>query len=352
MCTPNLFSYATKELSQDAIICWLIAWALTEPEDENECGRQLRDLGRAFVHALLAKHDASLEGDIQCPEAREVHRQDRYIDVLARIRNENAAHVLLIESKIDEDGDPDTLKRYFREVIDGNTKLGRVVRPEVRRIFLKTGNQSRAEDERIEQATGFMVFNRRDFLDVLDRYQGDHSVVKDFRAHLQRKEDDFNGFRHGWSWRAWEGLYRHLDGQLGGGDWDYANPPGGAKLLVFWWHRVEIELEGGEDLYLQIEARPENPSRRNICFKVKSDSTHTTAAQRRAVRDKCRAAILNAGGGRVTRPRRMGVGRHMTVAVWKGDWLVFNGNGLFDLHGTVANLQQAEQIIDTAVNNL
>ena len=25
--TPNLFDFATKELSQDAVICWLIAWA-------------------------------------------------------------------------------------------------------------------------------------------------------------------------------------------------------------------------------------------------------------------------------------------------------------------------------------
>jgi hypothetical protein len=24
---PNLFNYATSELSQDAFICWLIAWA-------------------------------------------------------------------------------------------------------------------------------------------------------------------------------------------------------------------------------------------------------------------------------------------------------------------------------------
>ena len=24
---PNIFNYATKELSQDAVICWLIDWA-------------------------------------------------------------------------------------------------------------------------------------------------------------------------------------------------------------------------------------------------------------------------------------------------------------------------------------
>ena len=49
---PNLFDYATKELSQDAVICWLIDWAGREtngdPEDE-----ELRQCGLAFVDALF-----------------------------------------------------------------------------------------------------------------------------------------------------------------------------------------------------------------------------------------------------------------------------------------------------------
>ena len=31
--TPNLFDYATKELSQDAFFCWLLAWADEECRD-------------------------------------------------------------------------------------------------------------------------------------------------------------------------------------------------------------------------------------------------------------------------------------------------------------------------------
>jgi hypothetical protein len=30
---PNLFSYATSELSQDAFICWLLSWASLEYKD-------------------------------------------------------------------------------------------------------------------------------------------------------------------------------------------------------------------------------------------------------------------------------------------------------------------------------
>ena len=42
---PNIFRYATKELSQDAVICWLIEWAYhDDPEYEQlrKCGQRTR----------------------------------------------------------------------------------------------------------------------------------------------------------------------------------------------------------------------------------------------------------------------------------------------------------------------
>jgi hypothetical protein len=53
MPAPNLFSHATKELSQDAFLCWLLDWAnkayaQTDP--------QMHRAGRMFLNALLAKH--------------------------------------------------------------------------------------------------------------------------------------------------------------------------------------------------------------------------------------------------------------------------------------------------------
>ena len=76
---PNLFNYATKELSQDAIICWLIEWAGTQAENESE--QQLRKVGHAFVDALLTKHGVVLTGSVRCTE---IHQQNLGIDVLAR----------------------------------------------------------------------------------------------------------------------------------------------------------------------------------------------------------------------------------------------------------------------------
>ena len=74
-------------------------------------------------------------------------------------------------------------------------------------------------------------------------------------------------------------------------------------------------------------------------------------ARRSMIRERCRAEIL-ATGDDLVRPAPKKVGRHMTVAVWTGDWLAFNCDGLLSLEGTVANLRQAEQIIDAAARNL
>ena len=43
---PNIFKYATKELSQDAVVCWLVACARAAPEE-------LHIIGLAFVQALM-----------------------------------------------------------------------------------------------------------------------------------------------------------------------------------------------------------------------------------------------------------------------------------------------------------
>ncbi len=141
---PNLFTYATKELSQDAMICWLIEWSAVQVANESQ--QALRDLGRAFVQALLGKHRVNLAGAIRHAE---IHQQDRSIDVLARIQDEHAGHVFLIEDKTGTKDTSDKLQRYQDAVSSGKTKLGEV--PEHWPIYLKTGNQSHAEDRKVEE---------------------------------------------------------------------------------------------------------------------------------------------------------------------------------------------------------
>ena len=146
---PNVFNYATKELSQDAVICWLLDWAGRQ-DAQGEEDKALRDCGRRFVEALLDEHGASLDGDIKKIEIRQ---QDKSIDVLARINYHNdRQQVLLIEDKTSTGDHSGQLKRYYDAVVEGKTGLGEVSEETLYPIFFKTGNQSRAEEKRIEES--------------------------------------------------------------------------------------------------------------------------------------------------------------------------------------------------------
>ena len=149
---PNIFEYATKELSQDAVICWLLAWADTKaashPADE-----QLHQLGRRFLEALFDKW-RDWPVDLGDEVSVEICRQERNIDVLAHI---NDRYVLLIEDKRGTGAHDDQLQRYWKAVAGGNTVLGPVDPDDVYPIYFKTGNQalSTAEDIGRHQSTPY-----------------------------------------------------------------------------------------------------------------------------------------------------------------------------------------------------
>lgn len=344
---PNIFNYATKELSQDAVICWLIDWAGRKGGQDKE-DDALRDCGRRFVEALLAEHGASLDPDI---EKVEIRQQDHSIDVLARI---NGRQVLLIEDKTSTGDHSGQLKRYYEAVVGGKTELGEVREENLFPIFFKTGNQSRAEEKRIEESveTGrsYKVFNRKEFLEkALNDYKGSNPILLDFRAYLQEWEDDANSFndwkegeRTKWSWNAWQGFFRHLEGKLTHcRGWGYVpNPQGG--FLGLWWSANDVE--GGE-MYLQLEIVTGKPDIQKLCFKVAVSNKE----DRGAMKDKWRKLVSDEGGEEVELSRtRSGV--TMTIALWKNPWLAFDSDGRLDKEATVANLKKAEEVLAKAID--
>ena len=129
---PNLFDYATKELSQDAMVCWLLKWSEHRYQSQH---RALHNCGVRFVRELLQMHGASLGNEI---EKMEIYRQEQHIDVLARVNNE---HVLLIEDKTDTKDRGNQLEKCYQAVVRGKTRLGKVDDSLLHPIYLQTGNQ-------------------------------------------------------------------------------------------------------------------------------------------------------------------------------------------------------------------
>jgi hypothetical protein len=97
--TPNLYSFATKELAQDATIAYILAWA--HPA-YRESPPRLHRLGTALLRALLARPNG--ETDIPAITSIHVETQVDHIDVLARINDEESdGIVLVIEDKVGTD---------------------------------------------------------------------------------------------------------------------------------------------------------------------------------------------------------------------------------------------------------
>ena len=341
---PNLFHYATKELSQDAMICWLIKWAGrgkgAGPEQE-----ELRRCGRRFVSALLNhkrddKDPIELEDDVET----EIHRQERSIDVLARV---NDKHVLLIEDKTGTKDHSKQLQRYYDNVVNGNTQIGAIAKEHLYPVYLKTGNQSLADDHRIEAIENYKVFDRADFLNVLNRYGGRNSILLDFRQYLQKLEDETNSYTE-WTrdagrefWHAWEGFYRRLEGELdisARGGWGYVSNKSGGFLGFWWW-----PSDSGE-LYLQIEGGGRREAR--FCFKVYAEGKDSE--QQGNLKWHWHERVLAAGKQQVVKPDVMRRGKTMTVAWWN-NWLAFGKDGKLDISNIVENLKRAEAVLEAAI---
>lgn len=318
---PNLFDFATSELSQDAFLCWLIAWADPSLADADAT---LHRTGRALLSQLLAKHGLELPGSGSAASATsaasvKVSRQFEHIDVLATI---GETIVLAIEDKTDTVNHSQQLDRY-RDVVeeyfpDRQHAL----------IYLKTGDQS---SYRAVEAKGWRVFDRTDLLAILRpaRPQTTNAILVDFLDHLEGIERQVRAFATAppsdWDAMAWKGFFGALRDELDG-TWAYVpNPTGG--FMGFWWGFNEI---AGGELYLQLEQD-------KLVVKVAVDDR----ARRREIRDAwVTRALAELSSMGFERPARLGHGTYMTVAVLDADYR-HHENGRLDLERTLAQLRQA-----------
>jgi hypothetical protein len=105
---PNLFRFATGELSQDAFLCWLLDWASAEHAEDDA---SLHRAGRTLLKALLEKHG---EAAVDVSHVT-VHPQYFGADVVAEIGDRL---VLLIEDKIHAEQHDNQLTRYKAAVTE------------------------------------------------------------------------------------------------------------------------------------------------------------------------------------------------------------------------------------------
>src|SRR4051794_9918763 len=104
---PNLFDFATSELSQDAFICWLLSWA---HRDQRANGEALHQTGTALLGRLLGLHGIAAPDEYR---SLRVEHQYQGLDILVLV-NDDAA--LLIEDKTHTSEHSSQLRRYLDAV--------------------------------------------------------------------------------------------------------------------------------------------------------------------------------------------------------------------------------------------
>lgn len=323
MSRPNLFNYATSELSQDAFICWLLSWADPVHREED---RLLHTAGTDFLKALFA------QAGHQCPEPiqkLEVLKQYQNIDVLVLV---NDVFPLLIEDKTNTKNHSGQLIHY-QNAVKKEFSLASVPA-----IYFKTGDQSCYTG--VEQ-DGYAVFGRKHLLTLLRKSLESgvkDQIFLDFYHYLLAIEESVCAFStlpvSEWTGNCWKGFFIELQEQLQEGTWDYVpNPSGG--FFGFWWH-------GKGNKYLQLEQD-------KLCFKIEVPEKHEQSPQRR---EWYRKLVSASGKGHrnVQKPARFGQGRWMTAAVVSGDYRKCDEQGVLDLAATVQGLREVETFMDEVLS--
>jgi hypothetical protein len=329
MVMPNLFEYATSELSQDAMLCWLAAWA--QPEAA-ELDPRLHELGLRFVGELfrVAGRPAPVISSMI------VQRQHKHIDVLLTI---NSTIAVCIEDKAGSVEHGNQLERYIDDLKGDN-----IARTDIVPVYVQTMEQG--SYTAVEKA-GYGQLSRKDLLEVLGPYVGDskpNAIAWDFYKHLARIEEKVESFRtqptSEWNSLAWQGFFCELQQHFERSEWGFVSNPAGG-FPGFWWYGTSSV---GCEQYLQLE-------RERLCFKIEV----SVPEARSALRTEWSARITRAGsveGLEIVRPTRLRAGQSMTVAVLEGDYRVTDGADVLDLEATLDLLKKAEAVLDRAVDGI
>lgn len=252
---PNIFSYATSELSQDAFLCWLLAWADSSRKATDPA---LHDLGTAFLRSLFGA--AGKNGEFPTtPGKVVVKRQQQCKDVLATVGDH---HVILIEDKVGALPHGDQLVRYASEMaIPGGFKdMSQIL------IYLKTDEPTPGELAQVKKVPGWFPFLRWQLLDLLRTGMGrvQNDIYRDFLDQLEEIDRQVLAFQKQpaaewtgseWKNRTWGGffgeLFKRLPGDVNrGDDWGYV-PNQREGFMGLWWSFLPIK-EGRIEIYLQM----------------------------------------------------------------------------------------------------
>ena len=241
---PNLFKFATSELSQDAFILWLLEWANPKCATEDKA---LHETAQEFVRLLLENKDLEILS-VNCK------KQEHHIDVFAIV---NEKYAIIIEDKTDTSEHNNQLERYEKWV----TEQKEYSALETHIVYYKRGNESYFRLNKMTDKYAlkrFTILTRKDVLEVLTKCTTNNLIFCDYVEYIQDIQRQTEAYQSlpvsDWSYYTWQGFYMALEKELQTGDWGYVpNKQGG--FWGFYWHWKKASSNPDVDIYLQLEEK-------------------------------------------------------------------------------------------------
>ena len=317
---PSIFKYVTSELSQDAIICYILEWAKLENKEQNE---RLHNVAISFIDSLFEKFT-----NITKPlnyEKIEIKKQYENIDILCFI---NDKYSIIIEDKTNTKNHSNQLKRYFDKIKVNFSDT------EILPIYFKTGEQSNY-DNVIEN--GYQLYLREDILKVLKTNNTNNDIINDYTNYLQDIDNSIKSYQtlpiEQWHYNSWKGFFIELRKKLNDGNWDYVSNPNGG-FLGFWWN-----WDNNEEyhIYLQIDH-----SIKKITFKL---YTKTGEKIEKSIINKWKNSIAyDKDDFIINKPRVVRTGKSVTIGILENEFRITNENGIIDMNKTIDFIHTIENI--------
>jgi hypothetical protein len=309
---PNLFDLATKELSQDAFLTWLLLWANPELSTIN---KNLHSTAVRFVESLIKLKYKDFDEEIETIIAK---RQRDNIDIWALV---NTKYLIIIEDKTFSKEHNNQLEIYKKKV--QNWKEVKNSSCQIIAVYLKTGNESERDLSIIKQKE-YAVFGRTELLNVLSNGENvKNDIFQDYLERLKKLDTLFNQWGDkkikDWKSNDWQGFFQKIEKRTELKNWHFVNnAKGGFWNAILTWGDWE-----GYPFYLQIESG-------DICFKISmvgQDKKIVPKTEWSRLRNELSKLILNKAklsdaNLNIRRPKRFGKGKTMTVAcVDQKNWM-------------------------------
>lgn len=184
MSEPNIFDFATKELSQDAFLCWIFSWGKQEYENDNS---ELHQFAKRMLFDITKKNDLILE---------EISRQQKHIDILLKLKDpEDQKYAVIIEDKIGTQEHNEQIATYIKEIAPSYEK-------NIFIVYFKTGFTSNQEKRYLkERYPQIVIYDHNEIYNKfqncpnhyilnqwLQKFQNDYQDIKNYKKNLNYED--------------------------------------------------------------------------------------------------------------------------------------------------------------------